>query len=136
MKVECVLTLLNELHGDKYILVDYSKGGMLRLKSVYTIYGISLWHNTLNYLIVPKEGARPDWYPAELFLVVDELLHFETYFKYFGKDDSRGVNALWGYREMVAEPSHYVNLIERDETAIKIFLKRKQEIDDLINHAG
>jgi hypothetical protein len=131
MKVRCISVAVNELHGKNWMPVDYSKGAMLQLDVVYTVYGVSLWKNSLNYLIVPQEATLPNWYPSELFVVTEELLHPETYFKYFGKDDVRGLQALWSYREMVTDFNHYVDLIERDAEAIKTFLKRKSETDDL-----
>lgn len=129
MKAKCTQIILNEVHGDKSMSVDYSKGGMLQLGAVYVVYAISVWNGSLNYLIVPREATLPNWYPADLFDVIDQTLHVETYYDYYGKEDARGVNALWGYKEMTSEPNHYVDLIEREPKAISTFLKRKAEID-------
>jgi hypothetical protein len=130
MKAKCVLIIRNELHGNKWLEVDYSRGGMLSLGNVYMIYGISLWQNSLNYLIVPKEASLPNWYPVDLFEIMDESFYSESYFGYFGGSDDRGLNAIWGYKELVKDHQHYVDLIEREPDAIRVFLKRKKEIDE------
>lgn len=97
---------------------------------VYTVYGISIWRNVLHYLIFPTDEMLPSWLPADLFEVVDERLPFEWYFRYFGDKDPSELNILLGYKELVLEEQHYVNLIELDKNAIRIFLMRKKEIDE------
>ena len=129
MIVRCQTTLLDELHGNKLMRVDYSKSGMLRINGSYHVYAISLWRSSLNYLILPQDARVPNWYPAELFAVTEETLDPDSHFMCFGKEDPRGLIAVWGYPEMVKDPDHYVNLIERDPTALQIFFMRKELID-------
>ena len=95
----------------------------------YIVYGISIWREVLHYLIIPNEEMLPSWFPADLFDVVDQRLPFEFYFHYFGMNDSTGLSLEIGYKEMVLDPNHSNDLIERKKDAIKIFLKRKIEID-------
>jgi len=128
MRVRCVSTNLEGPSREILIISDYSKS--LRLGTSYVVYAMSIWEGILNYLILEREADLPFWHPAELFEVEDEMLPLETYFKYFGGKDARGVNALWGYKEMIFDDSHYLNLIEREKKAIKVFLSRKQEIDE------
>jgi len=97
---------------------------------VYTVYGISLWNNVLNYLTMDRYGTLPFWHPAELFSVEESLLPLEWYYQYFGNGVDTCLSALWGYKELVADENHYDELLEREDTAIRIFLKRKREIDE------
>jgi hypothetical protein len=39
------------------------------------------------------------------------------------------LKAILGYDELVNNESHYDDLNERDETALKIFMSRKNEIE-------
>ena len=132
MKVKCIATLRKDLHQkaqDVLVTRDFE----LPIGKVFIIYGMVIWKDVLHYLIVEDENdeASPFWFPAELFVLEDTLLPKEMHYKYFGLQDRRGVNALWSYKEMVLDDSHYVDLLERKLEAAEIFLKRKKEIDEM-----
>lgn len=131
MRVKCIQTAIDELHGNKMIRVDYGKDWMLRPDAEYPVYAISLWANAVSYLLVAGQPVQPFWYPAQLFAVVDATLFKPSYFSYGGKGDARGLTAVWGYQELVLDFDHYESLIERKPGAIEIFLKRKREIDEM-----
>jgi len=129
MKIKSVATLRKDLNPktqEALITRDFE----LPLGKTFAVYGVSIWRDVLHYLIV-EDDETPFWFPAELFVVEDTLLPNGMYHKYFGLQDKRGVNALWGYKEMVLDDQHYVDLIERETKAIEIFLKRKKEIDEM-----
>lgn len=96
----------------------------------YIVYGICIFEDVLHYLIIGKDENFPSWYPAELFHVSDNILPIEFYFNFFGYDSEIGVSAIWGYKELVFDKQHYINLIERESEAITVFLKRKHEIEE------
>lgn len=104
----------------------------LAIGAVYTVYGISLWQGVLHYLTMDKYETLPFWHPAELFRVDDSSLPLEWHCQFFGADPELALHAIWGYKELVTEEDHYDDLMEREEEAIRIFLKRKQEIDETI----
>lgn len=99
----------------------------LKIGEIYTVYGQGVISNVLNYLLIGTYQDLPNWYSAELFEVVDSQIYFEWYYKY---DTKFIASSLWGYLEMVNDKNHYVDLIERSEQAIRIFLKRKKEMDE------
>jgi hypothetical protein len=128
MKIKSIATLRKDLNPNtRKVLItnDFE----LPLGRTFTVYGISIWKDVLQYLIVEDDG-RPFWFPAELFIVEDTLLSKEMHHKYFGLRDKRGLNALWGYKEMVLDDQHYIDLIEREGDAEEIFFRRKIEIDN------
>ena len=129
MKIKSIATLRKDLHP-KTQEVLITRDFELPLDRVFTVYGISIWKDVLLYLIVEDDGS-PFWFPAELFVIEDTLLPQAMHYKYFGLQDTRGVNLLWGYKELVLDDQHYVDLIERKPNAIKLFLKRKKEIDEM-----
>ena len=129
MKIKSIATLRKDLHPktqEALITRDFE----LPLNRIFTVYGISIWKDVLHYLVVEEDG-NPFWFPAELFVVEDTSLPKEMHYKYFGLQDKRGVIAFWGYKEMVLDDQHYVDLIEGESKAIEIFLKRKKEIDQM-----
>lgn len=100
-------------------------GNCLEMGSEHIVYGIELYNGALRYLITDG-GKRPFWYPSELFIITDSLVYAEWHVssgEYQGK-----LNVIWGYKELL-DPAHYQNLLEREPEDMRIFEKRKQEID-------
>jgi hypothetical protein len=132
MKVKSIW-LTGKILSTKALAVGYQPTTDFQIKfgTISTVYGISCWENVFHYLILDNIiPSLPDWYPAELFESVDQSLPINWYHKYFGEDDQRGIQALWGYREMITDYAHYNDLIERKDEAIRIFLRRKSEMDE------
>lgn len=101
----------------------------IKIGNAYTVYGVALYQGVVHYLIIPEQSDFPSWYPAEMFDVVDSLLSTESYIQYFENEETSGFSFLCGYHELVFDNQHRADLLERREQAIKIFLKRKKEID-------
>ena len=129
MKIKCVANdgkVLSHIYG---VLGDSDETKYpIKIGEVYNVYGQKIFKGTLNYLIVGTRENLPSWYPVELFEVVDSLLPLEWYYEFYGYDCL--VNAIWGYKELVLEENHHDELLEREDKAIRIFLKRKKEIDE------
>lgn len=102
----------------------------LKVGEIYGVYGISIWRNVLHYLLFSTDEMSPSWLPADLFEIVDLRIPFDWYFRYLGENAPNELKILIGYKELVAEDQHYINLIELDRGAIRIFLDRKKEIDE------
>jgi hypothetical protein len=130
LHLECVSNVSAGPSPEKFTLKE-SYDDILQIGEIYTVYAQSIWTGVINYLIdSPINGkANPEWVRAELFEIVDASVPNNTFFQYYGLDDKRGVQALWGYKELIFDDSHYNKLIEVDNDAITVFLKRKQEID-------
>lgn len=129
MKVKCIAST-----GDKLLLSTINNSGdspetryPLKVGEVYVVYGQHIYKSVLSYLLIGTYENLPSWYPAELFEVVDSMLPIEWYYQY---DAKSVLSAIWGYNELVLTENHYDDLIEREDKAIRIFLKRKKEIDE------
>ncbi len=96
----------------------------------YIVYGISLWKGVLEYLVVSDEINRPDWIPAFLFEIIDNKCPSNWLFSYRRDKHSIGLEAIWGYKEMVSNTNHHDDLIERTTEALALFEKRRKEIDE------
>lgn len=129
MKVKCIANEGNALSNKQMDAGESMKSEFrLTINAEYTVYAMSLWKGTINYLTLNKYN-HPSWHPAELFEVVDNILPLEWYYKFFGYRDDFYLNAIWGYKELI-DPVYYDELIEREPEAIRIFWKRKKEIDE------
>lgn len=131
MKIKCIGNSgrdlsLKALEAGHFLTTEFD----LKVGDVYMVYGISLWKGIIQYLTMDKQVTLPFWYPADLFVVLDNLLPMEWYYRFFGHTENCDLTALWGYRELVLDENHYTALIDRESEAIRIFLKRKREIDE------
>lgn len=98
----------------------------ITLDREYVVYGVCIWRNVILYLI-SDDIDNPNWYPAELFSVIDSKISdgwsFTTY-----DDGEYDVEATLGYPQLL-DKSHYVKLIERESEALKIFFQEKSRMD-------
>ncbi len=106
----------------------------LSIGKTYTVYGQCLVEACLLYLIdvQDRQGlSHPSWYPASLFEVIDSSIPRAWEFRYRNQKEAARFKAaaIWGYPELAISDDHYVGLIERESEAMRIFLRRKAEID-------
>lgn len=132
MKVKCEANTGANL-SEKTYEIGYTTETMFELKKheFYTVYGMCQWRNSLHFLIKGEENNYPSWYPAELFTVSDKKLPLEWYFDFYTDND---ISAVWGYKELVEDESHFDELMERKNDALRVFLTRKREIDEVLNY--
>ncbi len=100
----------------------------LELEKEYLVMGIVLAEKQLWYLI--DEKGKPSFYPFQLFQVTETLMNSNWYFKLYNEDDGIfpfGKEAMWGYLELCFDNSHYEQLIDREQDALKLYFKRKIE---------
>jgi hypothetical protein len=129
MKVRCIANTGNRL---LQTTLNYSGDSFetkypIKIGEIHIVYGQCISKGILKYLIVGTYENLPSWYPAELFEVCNSILPLEWYFQY---DANCVISAIWGYKELVLDESHYDGLIDREDIAIRVFLKRKREIDE------
>lgn len=127
MKIKCKSNQANYL-SEKSLCVSGTINTIfpLEIGKIYIVYSICLWEGTLKFLTVGEENL-PSWYPAELFDVVDKILPLEWYCDVRSGEE---LEAIWGYREIVFDGNHYDGLLEREDNAVRFFLKRKKEIEE------
>lgn len=128
MKVKCIFNTGEGLSKQSIELGDsINTKYPIEVGNIYNVYGQNLYKGTLGYLLIGTYENLPSWYPAELFEVSDSMLPLEWYYQY---DANSVISAIWGYKELALNETHYDDLIEREDEAIRIFLKRKKEIDE------
>lgn len=92
--------------------------------SSYEVYGFAQYTSNTIVLIATDDG-RPNWCPIEWFTLADD--RFPSNWKLSVVDPGgTALQVLIGYSELVSDPDHYDELLERTPEAISIF--RKQEI--------
>ena len=138
MIIKCIANSGIALSEKQIAIVHNSKDyeyNHLEIDSLYVVCGVSIFKDTLNYLIVGKYSNFIMWEPAELFEVVDNRIPPNWYYNYFGKEylsdmENNPFYAIWGYKEITENLDHNHNLMERNPDDLKIFNKRKTEIEN------
>ena len=90
------------------------------LDKEYIVYGISIWRKIIFYLIY-DDNQLPNWYPSEIFKISNSSIPNNWKFAINKNSDEYSVVAVLGYQELTDIDGYYVELIERDKTALEIF---------------
>lgn len=85
----------------------------------YVVHAMALFNYGLIVLLA-DETERPNWYPIELFEVLDDSLPADWHVAFTGGGEG-DLQALWGYRALIEDPTHYEGLIEREPSAMRDF---------------
>lgn len=135
VKVKCIANTGKDL-SEKSIESGEHRGVKfdVDIGKVYVVYSMFIFRGALDYLLSEESTDVPFWYPAELFEVVDSLLSLEWHFTFIGygenHESKKSLAAIWGYKEMIFDSKHYIDLTEREPEALDIFFKRKREMDE------
>lgn len=104
-----------------HFLIGYTKDSRFSLVMghEYTVHAMSIWRSALMVLLLDANNL-PNWYPIEIFEVLDGHLPKNWFFRKI-QDENSLLDAIWGYKEIVLDSVHYDALIDRVPDAIKIF---------------
>lgn len=106
----------------------------LEVERRYTPFAMALfWPMGLKVLILDESG-RPNWIPLALFGVVDGRVPASWRFDTPALVNAPSVTAIWGYGELLTNPSHFEQLIERKIQAWEAFIDAAGQRDDLESH--
>ncbi len=132
MKVVCQSRKRSELNIASCRQYAAETAYELSIGKTYTVYGQYLAEGCLFYLLDARDRqglSHPTWYPASWFTVIDGSIPLSWVFSYRNQYELTGVMAVWGYPELATSVDHFEGLEERELEAMRIFLRRKAEID-------
>jgi hypothetical protein len=95
----------------------------ISINKEYPVFAMCVSKNNIQVLLV-DENQMPSWFPVELFSITNPTLPAEWFFSAYTKEDA-ALQAIFGYEHIVKDAFHYKSLLERDETALRIFQKEK-----------
>ena len=151
MKVKCVKNILQNIEplvlyklekarnendeNDEYYVcsLDYysidqsTNGYALRKNSLYDVYGIMFFQSIFRYLVFVPDFSAPQWFPSELFTVVDNRIPYNWHFREFTSNSETG--KILGYKELALNYSHLVGLMAQNANDIKVFLNAKKDTE-------
>jgi len=134
MKIKCndtsaVKLKLSEVNTITSNEFDYNNWGLLA-NEIYLVLAMILYKDTkyLYYLI--DINGKPNWFPNELFEVIDNVLPNQWSFKIFNTESDVDIYCIWGYDELCNQEDHYDQLIEREDEALTIYYNQKRKIEE------
>lgn len=100
--------------------------GGLEIGKEYVVIRIVFRNGLPHYLI--DDGRA---YLYLLFDVIENKVDAEWYFRAFEKNEKNYVNreVIFGYHELCTDDDHFMQLLEREPSALEVFLKRKIEAE-------
>lgn len=104
----------------------------LKVGKEYTVLGIGLFESVLVALVCDETGD-PDWFPVGVFDLAIQSVPPEWEFVVrdghaaSGGDVTNRWVAMWGYAELVRDPSHSDRLLEREPAALAVFYRQLEQ---------
>jgi hypothetical protein len=101
----------------------------------YPVLGLGIWETVLVALVCDETG-KPNWLPVGLFEITSQHVPADWEFALLdglaasGGDASNRWVARVGYPELVRNPSHSDELVERDPAALRIFFRELAETSE------
>jgi hypothetical protein len=133
MKIKCRQTSAKELNLFEVNTItrkefDFGTLG-LQFGEVYLVMAMVLFKDTkyLYYLI--DINGKPNWFPNELFELVDGSLPSKWSFRIYSKEDEIDIYCIWGYDEICNQDDHFDQLIERDREALNVYFRNKMLLE-------
>lgn len=126
MRVRCESNVGEGL-AHEYFRAGYTERSAfgVNVGAEYAVHGMCLMRSVLCYL-VNNERAQPEWIPASVFEVLDDTLPVDWRFDFFPNPGL--VEAVWGFRELVAEPGYFDRLSLHEKSALAVFRKRTNRL--------
>ena len=132
MKVTCIFNTGKALmnYPRKPLgLSENTKYGLLEIGKEYLVMGIIMCEGMLNYLI--DDNGIISTCSYQLFYVTDNNIPSHWFFKAFTISDEiyPYQEAIWGYSELCNDANHFEQLIEQEDSAMRIYFRRKIEME-------
>ena len=141
MKVRCIYNAGKDLRAYEYKLLkkdelgrfgasENTQYGEIEIGKEYLVMGMIMFESYLSYII--DDDGFISACPCQLFEVIDDKVSLSWHFRLVEKNEDiyPYVQAIWGYSELCFDKKSYERLIvEKEEEALRIYFKRKLEIE-------
>lgn len=112
------LSEVTSLRMDEY---DYG----LIIGKEYIVMGLMSRKDSSCLYYLVDENTKPFWIPYLLFEISDNSLPKNWYLDVFPKDSSGNILYLCGFDELCNNENYHDQLMEREETAMRIYFRNK-----------
>jgi hypothetical protein len=97
----------------------------LEIGKTYLVMGIAFDSDdrTVNYLL--DDNGRPNLFPQEIFKIVDNSIPTDWFIS-----PNVGNITFLGFDELCNQKDFYEKLVERDESTMRVYYRRKIELEN------
>ena len=106
---------------------DFDYG--LEIGKEYIVMGILTFKTSNHLYVLIDENSRPSWFPYQIFKIVDNAFPQNWFVKINDTREDTDFYNLIGFDELCNEENFYNRLIEREDEAMRIYFRRKIEIE-------
>lgn len=120
MKLICTANTGDGL-SPRVLEIGYTKKSIFDvvLGREYVVFALAVYRG-VPLALLSDENDLPNWYPIDLFRIVDRQLPPDWLSAAFPQIDD-GLQFLVGYEQMITDSSHYDALLEREPSALQVF---------------
>jgi hypothetical protein len=101
----------------------------LEINKDYLVMGIAIFQQSNEVYFLVDEGGRPSWYPHQIFATVSNDLPDSWFLKINEGDVHADYQNLFGFYELCNEADFFNRLLAREETAMRLYFRRKIEAE-------
>jgi hypothetical protein len=121
---------LKEVNTVKSNDFDYTFGGKgIELNKEYIVMGLAIFQSSKCVYYLIDVYSKPVWFPSLLFNTIDNKIPDHWFLNIYKKNENPNIYLLLGFDELCNNENFYDLLIEREEVAMRIYFKRKIELE-------
>ncbi|QZY66705.1 hypothetical protein K7H99_21790 (plasmid) [Providencia rettgeri] len=129
MIIKCIENNIARISAEKIGLsenkdTDYS---FLKLEEEYPVYGVYHTSEQVHFLI-DIDDCKPTWVPSFLFTIIENSIPNNWSFNMIKENNNYcdlysyfGIISMIGYYDLVTNYQHYIGILERTPSELKIF---------------
>ena len=125
MKIVCKFNDPSNVPSD--IPHDFDYG--LEVNKKYLVMGVLTFKTSNNLYYLIDENGRPSWFPFQIFESLENMLPQNWFIKINIGNDYVDYQNLFGFDELCNNEDYFNQLLERDEEAMRIYFRRKIELE-------
>ena len=128
MKVRCKFNDPSSLPTDFPNDFDYG----LSVGQDYLVMGMVLYKDSNHIYYLLDTDSKPNWFPYSIFEIIENSLPCNWFSKPAEGENINFMKFLWGFEELCNDKNYYHDLIQRHEKALRIYFKRKIELENMM----
>ena len=125
MKVKCLYN--DPSNVGEGIPNDFDYG--LEINKEYLVMGIMTFKKSDNLYFLIDEDSRPGWFPHQIFEIESNELPFNWFVRINKDNKHTDYRNLIGFAELCNDEDFFNKLLERDESTLRTYFRRKMELE-------
>ena len=101
----------------------------LEINKEYLVTGILTFKQSNDLYFLVDESGRPSWFPFQIFETINNELPKNWFIKINVGNGYVDYKNLIGFNELCNDEDFFNQLLERNETAMQIYFRRKIELE-------